>query len=499
MPAIPVAARPTLPQAAMPNPRPFNPKQVLVETIVIGGGITGLTTAYRLQKSGRSYLLLEKSARLGGKIRSIHKNGYQMEAGPHTIHNRNAALMALCNELKVPLQKPHASAKRRFIYNGHQLLEVPHTPTGMLTSPLLSPWSKARMMLEPFLPVRKIRKTTSVEEYVTLRLGSGVAKTLIDPILSGIYASTADALSLQAIAPDLAEFNNTQNGSLLAYLKQKQQQHQGTPYQVYSIVGGLQTLVSAMADELNPARVLTGKHVCDVTRNEQGYYQVLTDTDEKYFAKNVVVATEAFQAATCLRVLSKGLFDRLNRIPYVPMAVVHLGFRREALQHELDGFGFLIPRHVGLKLLGAIWPSSMFDDRAPDQHCLLTCMLGGNKEADILHWGDAQLIHFALQGLSEALELHRSELLPTLQYVVRWPHAIPQFTPKHLETLESVRMEVERFAGLFLTGNYMKGVSLNDCVEQALNTVAIIKGEAPWPWKTHYEPIDPASLTAVIE
>lgn len=462
---------------------PDRTPQEPVETIIIGGGLSGMTAAYRLQKAGRSYLLFERASKLGGKIKTIHDQGFMIEAGPHTIHSRGESLIQLSNDLNLQKLKPAPGAKKRYIFHNLKLEALPTNPLGMLTSPLLTPKAKLRLACEPLLPIKPMTIEQTVEAWAQYRLGPEVVSTLLDPFMSGVYAATPDKVSVRAIFPKFAEWHD-QNLSLTAgFLKHRHDPK--VPYQLYSYHNGLYELIQALMDNLAHYRIKTQMPVSDIQKLDNGFYEILTEKGERYYSKNVIIATEAFHAASMVRVMSGGLADRLSRIPYVPLVVIHLGFRAQDIPHDLDGFGCLIPRHYKLPLLGAIWTSSLFPERAPKDHCLLTCMLGGSSYPALIEEPDPHLFNLTLNNLAQVFSSGKT-LNPTYRYLVRWNHAIPVYAPGHLSVLDAIEMEQRRFKGLFFAGNYLKGIALHECVSSAENAVKTILGQQDSMWKDQY-------------
>ncbi|MFH1132578.1 MAG: protoporphyrinogen oxidase, partial [Pseudomonadota bacterium] len=230
-----------------------------------------------------------------------------------------------------------------------------------------------------------------------------------------------------------------------------------------SFRGGMQTLIDRMSKSLE------GHIRCNATVREliyqQGEYAIKAEEiNEPLRADAVVLACPAHSAASILNTLEPALSHLLAQIEYPPLAVVCLGYERKAIDHSLDGFGFLAPRGEGLRMLGSLWTSSIFPERSPKDRSLLRIMIGGARDTDILDLDDGQLTRQVCNELHPLLQIHSP---PCFVRVFRHSQAIPQYTIGHAESLRKMDNYLAKRPGLFLTGNAYRGIGVNDCIKNA--------------------------------
>lgn len=456
------------------NPPPSYP----LDAIIIGAGLSGLTTAYTLTQKGYNICLLEAGDAPGGLIRSIREEGFLTEAGPNTFPSSATALIRLCRSLDLSPVPASPLASNRYLYLNDALIRLPNTPIDFLSSPIL-PWrAKLRLLGEPFISRGKGEET--VADFVRRRLGQTVLENLVTPFLSGIYAGDPEQLSLPATFPKLSAWEHDA-GSLLkgafqamgeARKKRKDEGIPRTPYALMSFDGGMQALPHALAQALPMGSLRTRTPVRAVTRDSAGFH-VHLQTGEVLMSHAVVLATPAMTAAHLLEALSPRASAILSGIPYAPIAVVHLGVERQSVPHPLDGFGFLIPRTQHIPLLGSIWASRLFPDRAPEGMALFSCFIGGALFPEAAQWHADRLIEQVLKDLCRVFK--QPALTAGFQKVHQYDNAIPQYTLGHRDRVSKLSNSLTEVPGLAVTGNYLTGVSLNDCVRHGEETAQAVE------------------------
>jgi oxygen-dependent protoporphyrinogen oxidase len=486
-----IDAQPSAPVASVPY-------DTAPSVVVVGGGLTGLTAAYTLQQQGYSVRLIESAPRFGGVIQSHWHQGFLLESGPNSFMSTASHLMALVADLGLKPLPTSASAKKRFIWHQNRLKPVPMGPGDAVTTDLLSPWAKLRLLCEPWQPPRPLKLADeSLAQFIKRRLGNEVLEALVGPFVSGIYAGDPAQMSAQAVFPKLTGWEQ-QSGSLVrGALQQRASARQANPtgkavpkpkYQLLSFEQGLQVLTEALVAALPAEAVQLDTTVLSLqTLTKGGYRLICTDTSststrQTFDVSQVVLATPADVTAGLIHDLLPAVDASLTAVPYAPMTVVHVGvpftkIPQVLAQNTLDGFGCLIPRTcqgrpVGIPTLGMIFSSSLFANRAPEGHALLTCFIGGATQPEVAQWRDEQCLSQVLQDVQTVLGIPPSA--PTMTHVTRWAKAIPQYAcdPEgrfdlgHVGRIQSVQMAIQPMTGLTLAGNYMDGVSLNDCVRQ---------------------------------
>ncbi len=453
-------------------------------SIIIGAGISGLVAAHRLKKLGREVLLIESSDRVGGVIQSREAEGFLVESGPNSLRGSHEFL-ELIDELGLKddlvTADPRAPA---YIYLNHQLHPVPMNPLALIRTKLLSTSAKLRLLREPFIRARRESGEESIASFVRRRLGPEVLDHLVAPFLSGVYAGEAEQLSLQACFGKLAEFEaeagSILRGALRAVRKARAERAQEKkskpslrPYRLCSFRRGLQTLPQALAralgdsllTEAHAIRVNAGKGTNAIARFEVTFEQ--RGEQKTLSATTLIVATPAYVAAKLLEECAPEVSALVADIPYVPLASVPLGYRQEQVTHRLNGFGVLAPRSAGLRTLGSVWNSSLFPERAPAGWVCLTSFVGGATDWGATGLTDEELIRIVHCDLQRVLGIRGGACrLP----VTRHERAIPQYVLGHAARVAKIEAALHNRTGLRLVGNYLRGVSLGDCIKQAEQT-----------------------------
>lgn len=430
--------------------------------LVVGGGITGLAAAWRARSlsSSAEVTLLEKESRLGGKILTEQRDGFLLEAGADGFLTRKPAGIGLCREMGVSnLLRGHVERKTRsFVkHNGrlHPLPEgftglVPADPRALQETELLSQAGKLKVMEEPTIPARVEDGDESVSQFMTRRFGKEVFETLIEPLLAGIYAGDAASLSMRATLPLLQE-RERRNGSVLAGIQAP------VPSDLPAFVtfpGGMGQLAAEISRRLTGIRLLVGSRAGFIERRRGAWVTRLAGGG-KVEADAVIVTVPAGQAADLLSRADRALADILATIPFASTAIVHLGFRREEIAHDLDGHGYVIPRIEGSDFSACTWTSSKWDDRAPSGMALLRLYAKGQGS-------DGELQARALAELRQTMGVVAR---PMLVRVFRWPSAMPQYTLEHPARLETIEARCAGLEGMYLAGASYRGVGIPDCIE----------------------------------
>lgn len=450
-----------------------------VETLIIGAGLSGLTAAYRLHQQNRSILLLEAADRVGGWIQTHHEAGYTFEGGPNTFPSTAQELMDLCRELQLEPQATQAAASKRYLYVNGKLTALPQKPWQAPITSVISPLAKLRLLKEPFQPKCQA-DDMSVAGFLTHRLGREVVENLVDPFISGIYAGNVNTLSMPAVFPKLWQWEQ-EYGSIFDGLRHRPKPESSQPklkMQLMSLDGGLQTLTHSLVQALPAQAIRLGCPVQAIEKTGPAHYQVRLNNGKLLQAENIILAVPAFVAAVLLDNLSADAATLLRYIPYSSLAVAHLGFRAEQIRHALDGFGCLIPRKEKVKLLGAIWASSLFPERAPQGHVLLSNFIGGAHYPEILKQKSSQVLGQVIRDLQTVFHL-KGSLEPVFSCIQHHPNAIPQYNLGHVQRIAGIEAALQKHKGLHLAGNYLHGIALNACVQSGTAAAQAILNQSP--------------------
>ena len=443
-----------------------------VDSVIIGAGISGLVAAHRLKKMGRDLLLVESSDHTGGVIQSREVEGFLIECGPNSLRGSHEFL-DLVEELNLTDElitaDPRAPA---YVYADGRLQAVPMSPPALVKTKLISNAAKLRLLREPFVKARRGGGEESVASFVRRRLGDEILERLVEPFLSGVYAGDPERLSLQACFPKLAEFEAESGGILRGALRAAKQSRKEAakpkrslrPYRLCSFGHGLSALPEALAKSLGES-LLTRARIIDISST--GRFEIKVEhlgEIKKITSSTLVVSAPAYVAAHLLGGIAPEVAALIAEIPYVSIASVPLAYRAEQIARKLDGFGFLAPRGEGLRTLGSIWNSFLFAGRAPEGWVCLTNFIGGATDAEAVKLGDEELIHTVHNDLSKVLGVSGG---PRHLPITRYERAIPQYTLGHATRVKRVETLLRDVPGLWIAGNYLRGISLGDCIKHA--------------------------------
>ena len=432
--------------------------------VVIGGGIAGLTAAFRMK--GARVTVLEAGPSVGGKLHTKHLDGYLVEQAANGWLRAEGGTDTLCADVQLSdsVIAANTSAKRRFIVHRGQLRELPGNPLKLATSDLLSLGGRMRLAREPFVAAKRGRTDESVADLARRRLGEEALQTLMDPMVTGIYAGDPEKLSAASTYPKLVKLEQD-HGSLLRGLiasqrqKGEQMETLPDPWALETLTHGMSSLCEALAAQLADVRV---DAAVTALKRVGERYSVVT-ARETFDADRVVLAVPAYAAADLLRDLDNELAGEVNAIAYNTVSVVALGFRRNQIP-PLAGFGFLAPHREQRRLLGTLIESNVFPNRAPTDCVLTRTMVGGARRPELARLPDNALVAAIREELAYLCDIKAA---PELVHIARHERAIPQYEVGHAARLTRIDARLAGLPGLFLAGSAYRGVSVNDCISDA--------------------------------
>lgn len=444
---------------------------------IIGGGISGLAALHFLKQklpAEAEIRLFESEKRLGGTVGSDRANGFVCDWGPNGFLDRVPLTLQLVAELGLnnKLRPADPQAEKRYIYRHGRLNAISASPIKFMASPLLSVRGRLRVLMEPFIKAKRDDSDESVFDFASRRIGREAAEAMIDPMVSGIFGGDARAVSLQSCFPTMAALER-QYGSLFKALMAKRKSSKGAgpagpAGRLTSFDNGLYTLIERFA-ELYGEMIESGRKVARITRREESYEVTFTTGDTSHW-DTVIIATPAFAAAELVESLDSQLSQTLKVIPYASISVCCFGYDRAKVGRDFNGFGFLVPRHEGKRILGSIWTSSIFSDQAPADQILMRTMIGGYTDPDAASLPETELISLVDSELRGILGM---QFAPDYVRIFRFEKGIPQFLLGHSERLMRIDSRLSLMPGLYLTGNAYNGIGLNDCVVKS-NEVATL-------------------------
>lgn len=436
------------------------------ETIILGAGISGLTAAWALRRQGVEPVLLEAGDRPGGKIRTAQRDGFQFEHGPNALQG-SAELAEIFDGvgLSERIVAGAPQLKKRFVVHKGELVAMPTSLGEAFKTPLFSKGALLRLAGEPFRK-KGSGPQESVTRFVSRRMGPEMAR-LIDALALGVFAGDPDELAIGYAFPKVyrleAEHGSLIRGAIkLRRARKTKSLHPIPP--LLSFPGGLSEMVTALAEPLD---IQLGNRVSTIEKDGDDFLVRGhgPDGDFERRTRRLISALPIHVVRDALKPL--GDLQPLEKIRHAQVAVVNLGVRRDQLDHPLDGFGFLAPHREGRLILGAIFASTLFGGRAPDEdHVVLTVMVGGRRRPEILELEDGQIVEQVLWELQHLLGLSGE---PAMCDIVRWSPGIPQAEARLADAHAAAhRLEAEH-PGLTFLGDWISGVGVPKCMQEAWN------------------------------
>jgi oxygen-dependent protoporphyrinogen oxidase len=449
----------------------------MARIVIVGSGISGLATAFRLRHRlpDAAITILESESRIGGKIWTERRDGFQVEFGPNGFLDNNPATRDLCRDLGLGeelVAASDASRRHRFLFIGEKLQKLPSGPGGLIGSPLLSWRAKLRLFSEP-LRRRGAGKDESIRDFVSRRAGPEAADVFADALVTGIHGGDPAQLSVRAAFPRLVEMEQRDGSLFRGFMRSGKRRRADAaargepkpgPTRMWSFRGGLRRMVEALRDQV-PAPV-TGVDVRSLEHSHTGWIVRGSGADQ-WPADGVVLTCPAYAQAEMIAGLDATLSEELAGIPYNRIAVVAVGFRQSDVAAVPDGFGFIAPQRTRRDILGVQWCSAIYPDRAPPGFVMWRALCGGVHRGEVVDWDDERLLNAVRTELRLSLGVVAA---PVFHEIIRWPRAIPQYVMGHLERVARIGDRLRHWPGLFLGGNAFHGIAMNDCAERAKAT-----------------------------
>ncbi len=450
---------------------------------IVGGGISGLTAAFYLEKARASgaeleCTLFESGQQLGGSLSSDRVEGCLVEAGPDSFLTEKPWALTLCQDLGIADQLIGSNDRQRktYIFVKGQLVVMPEglmflVPTKLVPtalSPLFSWTTKIRMARELLHPPRAMHDDETVAELVERHFGAEVVDRLADPLLSGVYGGDASKLSARAVLPRFVEmeekYGSLSRAMLAAHRKMLATRKHPAPPLFTSLLDGMQQMVDAIVQRLDPARLRLRTHIRRVYP-EDGGWRVATELNGDQRFDAVILATPANVAGILLDGVDRGLARNLMGITYSSSVTVTLGYYRDQIKGLPPGFGFLVPRSEGMRMLACTFVHNKFPHRAPEGKGILRCFLGGARDEAVLGLTDDEILDTVHRELRDVLQLGAR---PIFARVYRWRGAMAQYEPGHIARVERIEKRVAELPGLALAGNAYHGIGVPDCIRAGM-------------------------------
>ncbi|MBI3583520.1 MAG: protoporphyrinogen oxidase [Nitrospinae bacterium] len=465
--------------------------------VIIGGGISGLATAYSLEEKAKregksvSITLLEKKNQIGGNILTERVGDFLIEGGPDCFLSEKPWAIELCERLGMGdslLCTNDKFRKTYILWNGHLhelpegvILMVPTEIFPLLKSNLISFSGKIRMGMELFIQKNKSNDDESLSQFVCRRLGQEALDKIAAPLVAGVHAEDPDTMSVKSRFPRFVQMEE-EYGSLIKGMiaKRREMRRAGSKgnkpkYTMFmTLKDGLSEMPATIVRNLKSTEILTNREVLNIEKfltstpdTEKGMvslpnYKISLKNGEVLDADTVVVATPSYETASLLTGIDDSISALLNKIPYTSTATVSLAFKKENISNPMNGFGFLVPRQEKRRITGATWVSRKFSYRSPDDSVLIRCFIGGSHNEKLVFLNDKDMIEMVKGELRDIMGI---TLEPLLTRIYRWERAMPQYTIGHEGRLSILDKKLSEYPGMFLTGSSYRGSGISECIK----------------------------------
>ena len=442
------------------------------KAIVVGGGVSGISTAYLIKKyTDFSVSVIEKE-RLGGKAVTVKTNGYLIETGPNGFLSNKGEIKKLIEESNFESEviQSNGNANRKFIFSSGKLWEVPSNPAKLLLSSFLSTKAKLNILKEPF--VKPYLNDETVESFVKRRLGEEFLNKVIGPMVCGVFAGDPKIMSMESNFQRIKEIERKYGSlikGLVSLMINKKTNASATSGGFSSKLMSFESGISSFLNHLSKEIEIIKDTVVDLRQERSGY--TLIGEKSLYKAEIVVFAVPSYALQEIFKNYDYELSKILNQIPYAPMSVVALGYENKGLPDTINSFGYLFELREIRDTIGVLFDSSIFDFRAEKNRVLVRLMVGGQlaKEAPFKQ----NIIESAVKELQRSASIFKPF---EFSFIKKHKKAIPIYTMEHKNVLEAIKEFELKNGGVFITGNAFYGVGLNDCVKAAYETLDKIKG-----------------------
>ncbi len=448
--------------------------------VVLGAGISGLTTTYLLNKEGYDVTVLEKKNEVGGSMESVFENGYLFDRGPNSGLDTTPLIGQLVEELGLQNEIVYANkiGNKRYILRSNQLHPLPMSPPAFIKTKLFSGGAKLRLLAEPFIGRSNDGYYQSIADFVKRRLGNEFLDYAINPFVAGVYAGNPEELSVKSAFPKLYALEEKYGGLIIGSIKsmkerKKRAEKSKQSARMFSFVNGMQVLPKAIAANLGD-KIIKSAEVKSIAKENSGYkISYLNNGSPKEIECDILLsAIPAYSAADLFRSMDENLAKHFEQIYYPPVLVLLLSYEKTAIKQPLDGFGFLIPAKEKKSFLGAIWSSVLFPNRSEEGRAAFTIFVGGARNPEIGNIDKEILFKKVRNEFEEIMGISSEPVFTSYRY---WSKSIPQYNIGYIEHEKYFDEFEKRNPGIVIGGNYRGGISVGDCIKNSEINVNKIK------------------------
>ncbi|MEK5522284.1 protoporphyrinogen oxidase [Heyndrickxia sporothermodurans] len=447
------------------------------KVVIIGGGITGLTSAFYLQNEIKQnnlpieFKLVEASRRLGGKIKTVRKDGFVIETGPDSLLTKNESFTKLVEKLGIQQELIESETDKTYVISNDKLYLIPEgavvgIPTQIspfILSSLFSFSGKVRAAADLIIPRLKEKKDVSIGQFFRRRFGDEVVENLIEPLLSGIYAGDIDQLSLKAIFPQFYEVEKRYRSLIIGTKRDKTYSNR-----FLTLRNGLESIVESMEEKLEESSIMKGIRVVKVEKSSRDQdYEISLNNGEHLEADSVIIALPHYLLPNIFP--RYDFFEPLSKVPATSVATVAMAFSEEAIRKNFDGTGFVVARNSDYTINACTWSHKKWPHSTPDGKVLLRNYIGRAGDETVVDLSDAEIEQIVFDDLNRLVELSDK---PDFTIVSRWKNAMPQYTIGHEERVKALKDNiVKNLPGVIIGGSSFEGISVPDCISQGESIV----------------------------
>ena len=429
-------------------------------TVILGAGITGLSTAHYLSLKNDDFLVLEKNNKVGGNISSEKKEGFIIENGPNTVLLNNKSIVRLIKfyDLWDNISLPKESAEsNRYVLLNNKLQLLPRNYLEFFKSPLLSLKEKLRILIEPF--IQKHKKNTSVADFIKTRFGEGVLNQFVEPFITGIYSGNTHIMSAKHTLKLLWKAEQ-EYGSVIKGMAKKKKKSKA---KMFNLPNGLSQLTNAIAHQLN-SHIQLDCQIKKIEKKDNGY--VIETANDTISCQNLISTLPAH--ALAYYVNDQTLKNCLENVEYVPIDVFHFGFNKIDVNNQSQGFGVLSKASDKKHFLGILFNSRIFSHISPQEKELFTVIVGGSRQKELCQLEPSKLKSLVLEEFMELMEVNNE---PIFSNHYKYPKGIPQYNLNHQSLLDAIQNFENNNPNFYILGNYFNGISVSDSISKADNFI----------------------------
>lgn len=434
---------------------------------IVGAGITGLSVAWNAEKHGAKVDLFDRKTTAGGVIGTESDGEWRYELGPNTLLLKDPEIEEALGELDLTsrVETANSEASKRFIVKNGELNQLPQSLTGFLKTPLFSGKAKMRLLKEPW--ISKMGQDATVAQFFEGRFGKEILDYAVNPFIAGIHAGRPDQLSIKHAFPSLYDLEQKHGsvvkGGVSKMFGRNRNGNKKTKRKLISFLTGLYELPEKLGS--NITNTFYNHELKRTEKRHDGWY-LLTNQGEYGPYDHVVVTIPLHKWDTKKLPLTSQQLNKIREVSYPPLSMMVLGYKKEDVAHPMDGFGFLVPEVENRSILGALFTSTLFKNRAPEGHHLLTVFAGGARQPEIAKMEGSELLKLAQADLKDLVGVKGS---PVFKDHIFWPRSIPQYDTGYDEIIEIFEHIELNNSGLHVAGNFRGGISVPDCIKNGLS------------------------------